>query len=47
MDDLLKAQEKISGPIRSKEDVPAVILENTDILPYVTEELPDSTVTAP
>ena len=47
MDDLLKAQEKMaSGPIRSKEDVPAEILENTDILPYVTEELPDSTVTA-
>ena len=47
MDDLLKAQEKMaSGPIRSKEDVPAEILENTDILPYIAEELPDSMVTA-
>lgn len=47
MDDLLKAQEKMaSGPIRSKEDVPAETLENTDILPYIAEELPDSTVTA-
>ena len=47
MDDLLKAQEKMaSGPVRAKEDVPAETLENTDILPYVTEELPDSTVTA-
>ena len=44
MDDLLKAQEKMaSGPVRAKEDVTA---DNTDILPYVTEELPDSTVTA-
>ena len=47
MDDLLKAQEKMaSGPVRAKEDVPAETVENTDILPYVTEELPDSTVTA-
>ena len=44
MDDLLKAQEKMaSGPVR---DVTAETLDNTDILPYVTEELPDSTVTA-
>lgn len=47
MDDLLKAQEKIaSGSIMSKEDAPAETLENTDILPYIAEELPDSTVTA-
>ena len=47
MDDLLKAQEKMaSGPVRAKEDVTAETLDNTDILPYVTEELPDSTVTA-
>ena len=47
MDDLLKAQEKMaSGPVRAKEDVTAETLGNTDILPYVTEELPDSTVTA-
>ena len=46
MDDLLKAQEKMaSGPVRAKEDVTAETLDNTDILPYVTEELPDSTVT--
>lgn len=35
-----------SGPVRAKEDVTAETLDNTDILPYVTEELPDSTVTA-
>ena len=47
MDDLLKAQEKMaSGPVRAKEDVTAETLDNMDILPYVTEELPDSTVTA-
>lgn len=47
MDDLLKAQEKMaSGPVSAKEDVTAETLDNTDILPYVTEELPDSTVTA-
>ena len=47
MDDLLKAQEKMaSGPVRAKEDVTAETLDNTDILPYATEELPDSTVTA-
>ena len=47
MDDLLKAQEKMaSGPVRAKEDVPAETLDNTDILPYIAEELPDSTVTA-
>ena len=45
MDDLLKAQEKMaSGPVSAKET--AETLDNTDILPYVTEELPDSTVTA-
>ena len=38
MDDLLKAQEKMaSGPVRAKEDVTAETLDNTDILPYVTE----------
>ena len=43
----IKAQEKMaSGPVRAKEDVTAETLDNTDILPYVTEELPDSTVTA-
>ena len=47
MDDLLKAQEKMaSGPVRAKEDVPAETLDNTDILPYIAEELPDSAVTA-
>ena len=35
-----------SGPVKGQRGCTAETVENTDILPYVTEELPDSTVTA-